>query len=182
MAVLAGFARRERSERPDGQAEVEADAIEVAGADAGAGQDQQAMLRQELADLFDDRQDRLMAAIHDGAAADLDDLQPGQDADRAPAGDGAGEVAVEQGLPRERRGDVLDGVGGWSWKVSSARGDDGADMFAGERAGQIAGDEAVDDLDLADMARRLEQVEHREFEDRVAQPLAPSSRQRRFSG
>ncbi len=33
------------------------------------------------------------------------------------AGDGAGEVAVEQGLARERRGDVLDGVGGFGHGV-----------------------------------------------------------------
>src|SRR5262249_8956511 len=35
MAVLAGFACGERSERPDRKAEVEANAVEVAGADAG---------------------------------------------------------------------------------------------------------------------------------------------------
>src|SRR5215471_9102314 len=56
-------------------------------------------------------------------------------------------------------------------KFSSARGDDGADMLAGERAGQIAGNEAVDDLHLAHVARRGEEIEHREFEDRVLQPL-----------
>ena len=38
--------------------------------------------------------------------------------------------------------------------VLSARGDDGADVLAGERAGQIAGDEAVHNLHLADVARR----------------------------
>ena len=55
VAVLAGLAGGERGERPDRQAEVEADAVEVAGADAGAGQDQQAMLGQELAQFIDDR-------------------------------------------------------------------------------------------------------------------------------
>ena len=121
VAVLAGFARGERGERPDRQAEVEADAVKVAGADAGAGQDEQTVLGQELPELLHDGQDRLRAAIHDGAAADLDDLQPGQEPDRAPAGDGTGEVAVEQGLARERRGDVLDGVGGsvMAWPLSS---------------------------------------------------------------
>ncbi|GCC49097.1 hypothetical protein chiPu_0032991, partial [Chiloscyllium punctatum] len=39
MAVLPGLARRERLERADRQSEVEADAVEMAGADAGAGQD-----------------------------------------------------------------------------------------------------------------------------------------------
>jgi len=38
--------------------------------------------------------------------------------------------------------------------------------------GQIAGDEAVHNLHLADAARRLEQVEHRELEDRVVHPFA----------
>src|SRR5215471_12492425 len=52
-----------------------------------------------------------MAAIHDGAAADLHDLHPREKPDRAAAGDGTGEIAVEQGLARERRGDVLDLVG-----------------------------------------------------------------------
>ena len=55
MAVLAGLAGGERGERADRQAEIEADAVEVAGADAGAGQDQQAVLGQELAELVDDR-------------------------------------------------------------------------------------------------------------------------------
>ena len=111
VAVLAGLAGGERGERADRQAEVEADAVEVAGADAGAGEDEQPMLGQERAQLVDDRQDRFVAAVHDRAAADLDDLQPGQQLDRAVAGDGTGEIAVEQGLARERRGDVLDLVG-----------------------------------------------------------------------
>ncbi len=51
------------------------------------------------------------------------------------------------------------------------RGDDGADVLAGERAGEIAGDETIDDLHLADVARRGEQVEHGKFEDRVLQAL-----------
>lgn len=82
----------------------------MAGADAGAGQDEQAMLRQERPQLVDEREDRFVTAVHD-AAADLDDLQPGQQLDRAVAGNGAGEIAVEQSLARERRGDVLDLVG-----------------------------------------------------------------------
>jgi hypothetical protein len=52
-----------------------------------------------------------MAAIHDGAAADLHDLHPGEDRNRAFAGDRAGEAVVEEGLAREGRGDVLDLVG-----------------------------------------------------------------------
>jgi hypothetical protein len=83
----------------------------VAGADAGAGQDEQTVLGQKRPQLVDERQDRLMAAIHDGAAADFDDLHPWQQSDRAFAGDRTGEIAVEQGLARERREDVLDLVG-----------------------------------------------------------------------
>ena len=66
--------------------------------------------------------------------------------------------------------------------VLSARGDDGADVLAGERAGQIAGDEAIHNLHLADVACRLEQVEHREFEDRVRAAPWPSFRRPRSSG
>src|ERR1700747_1015298 len=54
---------------------------------------------------------------------------------------------------------------------SSARGDDGADVLAGEGAGQIAGDQAIDDLHVPNVTCRCEQIEHREFEDRVLQPL-----------
>jgi len=46
----------------------------------------------------------------------------------------------------------------------SARSDDGADVFAGKRAGQIAGNKAIHDLHLVDGACRQEQVEHGEFE------------------
>src|ERR1700679_3644368 len=53
----------------------------------------------------------------------------------------------------------------------SLRGDDGADMLAGERAGQVARDEAVHDLHLVDVTRRLEKIEHGEFEDRIVQAL-----------
>src|SRR6185312_4863236 len=55
--------------------------------------------------------------------------------------------------------------------ILSARGNDGADVLSGERTRQIAWDEAIYDLHLADVACRLEQVEHGEFEDRVMQPL-----------
>jgi hypothetical protein len=52
-----------------------------------------------------------MAPVHDGAAADLYDLYPREEPDRTSAGDGASKIAVEEGLARERRGDVLDLVG-----------------------------------------------------------------------
>src|SRR5262245_6644607 len=55
--------------------------------------------------------------------------------------------------------------------VLSACSNDGADVLAGERAGEVARDEPVYDLHLADVACRLEQVEHGELEDRVLQPL-----------
>jgi hypothetical protein len=67
-----------RGERSDRQAEIEADAIDVAGADAGAGQDEQTVLGQEFSKFIHDREDRVAAAIHDRTAADLHHLQPGQ--------------------------------------------------------------------------------------------------------
>ena len=117
VAILAGFAGGERGERPDRKAEIEADAIQVTGTDSGAGQNEQTMLGQQLAELVHERKDRLRTSIHDGAAADLHDLHPGQEPDGPPARNGTGEVAVEQGLARERRGDVLDGVGGFGHVV-----------------------------------------------------------------
>src|SRR5215467_10925532 len=111
MAVLAGLACGEWSKRPNRQAEVEANAVEVAGADAGAGQDEKTVLREKHPQLVHEREDRFMAAIHDGAAADLHDLQPREKPDRAGAGNGTRELVVKEGLARERRGDVLDLVG-----------------------------------------------------------------------
>jgi hypothetical protein len=67
----------------------------VAGTDASTGQYEQTVLWQQLPEFVHDRKDRLRAAIHDGATADLHDLEPGQDLDRAPASNGAGEVAVQ---------------------------------------------------------------------------------------
>jgi hypothetical protein len=72
--------------------------VEVAGADTCTGQHEQTMLRQELPEFVHEREDRLVAAVHDGATADLDDLQPGEEPDRPPASDGASELAVEKGL------------------------------------------------------------------------------------
>ena len=140
VAVLAGLARGERGERPDRQAEIEADAVKVAGADAGTGQDQQTMLGQEFPQSSTTGEDRVRAAIHDRAAADFHHLQPGEYPDWATASDGTGEFAVEEGLAREWRSDVFDVVGVVDHDSRFlARGDDGADVLAGERAGQIAG-------------------------------------------
>jgi len=111
VAILAGLARGKRSNRPDRQAEIETNAVDVAGADACAGQNEQTVLRQEIAELVHEREDRVRAAIHDGAAADLHDLQPGEELDRALVGDWTRELAVEERLAGERRGDVLDVVG-----------------------------------------------------------------------
>jgi hypothetical protein len=47
VAVLAGLACGEWSKRPNRQAEVEANAVDMAGADASPRQDEQAMLRQK---------------------------------------------------------------------------------------------------------------------------------------
>src|SRR5262245_3918315 len=45
--------------------------------------------------------------------------------------------------------------------ASLFRGDDGTDVLTGKRAGQIAGNEPVDDLHLTDMARLGQQIQHR---------------------
>ena len=102
VAVLTGLACGERGEGPDREAQVERDAVEVARADAGARQNEQTMLLHELAEFVHDRKDRVRAAIHDRAAADLHDLHPREEPDGTPAGDGASEIGVEQGLARER--------------------------------------------------------------------------------
>jgi hypothetical protein len=83
----------------------------MAGTDAGTGQDEQAMLGKKRPQLVNEREDCLMATIHDGASADLHDLHPGEESDRVFARNGLGEIAVEKGLARERRGNVLDRVG-----------------------------------------------------------------------
>jgi hypothetical protein len=48
VAILAGLARGERGNRPDRQAEIETNAVDVPGADACAGQNEQTVLRQEI--------------------------------------------------------------------------------------------------------------------------------------
>src|SRR5580698_6943562 len=54
--------------------------------------------------------------------------------------------------------------------VASLCADDGAHMLAGERAGQVAWDEAVHDLHLVNVTPRLEEIEHLELKDRIVQP------------
>src|ERR1700722_13258138 len=112
VAILAGLARGERGKRSDRQAEIETDAVDVANADACSGQNEQTVLGQEIPEFVHERENRVRAAIHDGSAADLHDLQPGEEPDWTLVGDRASELAVEQSLARERRGDVLDFVGG----------------------------------------------------------------------
>ncbi len=112
VAILASFARSQRREGADWKAEVEGDAVKVTGANTGARQDEQAMLLHELAEFVHDRKDRVRAAIHDRAAADLHDLHPGQEPDGTPARDRAGQIRIEERLARERRGDVLGRAGG----------------------------------------------------------------------
>jgi hypothetical protein len=58
------------------------------------------VLGQELPELVYDREDRIRATIHDGAASDLDDLHPRKEPDRAPAGNWGSELTVEEGLAR----------------------------------------------------------------------------------
>jgi hypothetical protein len=53
------------------------------------------VLGQKRPQLVHKWEDRLMAAIHDGAAADLHNLEPRQEPDRASAGDRPGELVIE---------------------------------------------------------------------------------------
>ncbi len=107
VAVLPRLARGQRRKRANRKAEVEGDAIEVTRADACARQDEQAMLLQKLAQFVDDGENRVRAAIHDRASANLHHLNPGQEPDGTSARDGTGQIGIEQGLARERRGDML---------------------------------------------------------------------------
>ena len=111
VAVLTGFARGQWRERADGQAEIESDAIKVTRADSGARQNEETVLLHQLAKFVDDGQDRVRAAIHDRAAADLHHLHPRKKPDWTPARHRTGEIGIEQRLARERRGDVLGRVG-----------------------------------------------------------------------
>src|SRR3984885_9614120 len=70
------------------------------------------MFRQETPEFVHEREDRIRAAIHDGAAADLYDLQPREELHWTLVGDRASELAVEESLACERRGDVLDFANG----------------------------------------------------------------------
>src|SRR5262245_9496270 len=90
VAGLAGLAGRQWRQRANGEAEVEGDAVDVASADPGTREDEQAMLGEQRTEFVDDGQDRFAPAVHDRAATDLDDLEPGQEWDRPAAGDGGG--------------------------------------------------------------------------------------------
>ena len=59
------------------------------------------MLSKKRPQLVHEREDRLMAAIHDGSAANLHNLHPREEPDRASTSDRASEVAIEEGLARE---------------------------------------------------------------------------------
>ena len=182
MAVLAGFACGERSKRPDRQAEVETNAVDVAGADAGTGQNEQTVLRQKL------RNSSTSGRIASWPRSMMErppiftTCTQGRSRIGRPPATGRVRSSSRRVLACERRGDVLDLVGVSHGEFSLARGNDGADMLAGKRAGEVAGDEAVDDLHLADVACRGEQIEHREFEDRTPAVPWPSSRPPRSSG
>jgi hypothetical protein len=83
----------------------------VTRTDSGARQNKQTMLLHQLAQFVHDGQDRIRAAIHDRAAADLHDLHPGQEADGPPARHRTGQIRIEQRLARERRSDMLGRIG-----------------------------------------------------------------------
>src|SRR5205807_2020337 len=150
------------------KAEVEADAVDVAPPDAGAGRDEQLVVGECVNQLFDDRQDGVPPTVHDRVAADLHDLQPGQELDDGAAGGGQDEVPVEEGLAHQGRGNVdgfivLDGHGKPPRK-RSVGGDDGPDVLAVEGALDEPRLQAVDHLHGRDVAGMAQEIEHRAFD------------------
>src|SRR5579862_8301859 len=62
VPILPCFGRGQRRKRTNWKAEVESDAIEMARADSGARQNEQAMLLEKLAQFVDDGKDRVRSA------------------------------------------------------------------------------------------------------------------------
>jgi hypothetical protein len=108
VAVLTSLARCKRSQRTDWKAKVETDSEKVTGTDTGSRQNEQAMFRKESPDLVHDGKDRIPATIHDGAAADLHNMQPGEKLDRTHTRDRVRDRPVEECLTSKCRGDMFD--------------------------------------------------------------------------
>ena len=91
----------EHAQHAGRHAEIETDAVGMAGAGAGAGADDHLVLRQVGDDLVDDREDRGAAAVDEALAADLDHVGVGQDLLDRPGGlrqqAVVGQRAVDQG-------------------------------------------------------------------------------------
>ena len=98
-----------RESQPEGRDQVRRYTSDARRSDAR--QTRRTAFLHQLAELVHQRKDRLRAAIHDRATADLHHLHPGQELDGTPARNGAGQVGIEQGLAGERRSDVLGRVG-----------------------------------------------------------------------
>ena len=73
VAVLLRVRGRQGRQHARREAEVEADAVDVAAPDAGAGRDEQLVVDERLDQFLDDRQDGVPAPVHDRVAADLHD-------------------------------------------------------------------------------------------------------------
>jgi hypothetical protein len=80
----------------------------VPRAHAGTGEHQHAVLGQQRAQLVDDGQQHVAAAVDDRATADAHDGEPRQHPDHR-ALDRLDQLAVEQGLAHQRAGYVLRG-------------------------------------------------------------------------
>src|SRR5262249_26314041 len=129
---------------------------------------------------FHHRVDGRLAAVHDRAAADLDDVAVWQHAHHRRFG-GGHDLLVEQAFAHQERAHVMAAVlaggggggggvgveGGGRASLSSR--DDGADGFAVEGAGQVARHQAVDDLDGAAVLGVLHQLQHAVLDDDVVQ-------------
>jgi len=61
---------------------------------------------ERLDQFLDDREDGIPAPVHDRVAADLHDLQPGQELDDGAGGRGQDKVPVEEGLAHQGRRNV----------------------------------------------------------------------------
>ena len=77
--VLHADERAEHAQHAGRHPEVEADAVGVARARAGAGADDHLVAAEVGDDLVDEREHRRAAAVDDALAADLDDVGLGQD-------------------------------------------------------------------------------------------------------
>ena len=123
LRVLPGDGGAEHGEHADRQAEIDRQAVDVAGAGAGAGAEDHLVAWQVGDDLVDHRTDRAAAAIHDALAADLHHVDPRQDGEVGRRLGGASGCAASLSEPLTSRwpSSVSSGVVGRLQHVSDSR-------------------------------------------------------------